>query len=144
MRLVVSTLQDTHHDLFADTATALALLLVSVLVLLQTGDECLIAFDSARQFFHTSPRHDVAYSVQQEPRRFLCYGKCAGNLARADAVLGVGYQVYGREPRFEWKWAILHDSADLHAEPLLALLAVPSLAGGDEGQPGTSARLSSD
>ena len=60
--------------------------------------------------------------------------KGAAQLVGRDAVLGVGDQPNGGEPLVKAKARVLKDGSHLDRELTLARLALPNLAGGNEGR----------
>lgn len=86
------------------------------------------ALDDAEQLAETGSLHREPDAMQDEPGRLLSDPQGAGQLATADAVLGVGDAPHGHEPRRQRERGIFKDRSDLGAELLPARLAAQKAA----------------
>ena len=124
------------HDGYLVTGTATsdaALALGDVHVASLAADERLIGFDLTGELDGGIVVERHADAVQHEPCRLLSDAECAGNFARADAVLAVAENPVSAHPLIEAQGGVLKDRSDLEGELLFAALAVPDLASLDEG-----------
>lgn len=101
-------------------------------ILGESTDERVVNFGDAGHLLEGASLHRIANPVQHEPRRLLSDTERPSKFVGRDAVLAVGDEPNSRKPLVEPERGILEDSSDLERELLLAALALPNLAGGDE------------
>jgi hypothetical protein len=102
-------------------------------VLEQATDMAFIGFHDTRELLVKGLRFDGrADPVQHEPRGFLGHFDGAVEFVGRDAVLAVGNHPDREEPLAQANGRVFKDRPDTDGELLLAALALPELARGDE------------